>query len=202
MTRWSTALQGSESALDLARLVDALQINSTGFVAFAVCDNASARQVLMREIQRRLRGEVQIRRIKLTLAQPCLHEHLNGRPSSVVREAPSRSTQRVGRRAKRSSVPRVAYFVHGSERITDAEAQRQMYSALQIKREAIGRVNRPVILWLTEAGLRDLARRAPDFFAWRGGLYDLRGCRVSERPGSHRGYRLHPRAARAAPATR
>jgi tetratricopeptide (TPR) repeat protein len=49
-----------------------------------------------------------------------------------------------------------------------------MFGALQIKREAIGRLGVPVVLWMVEGNLIDLAWRAADFFVWRGGIYDFR----------------------------
>ncbi len=140
-----------EVALDLARLTDALRIAEGGFIGFALFDTFPARDAMIREIDMRLAGEVVIRRIELTPDQPYLHERLE-RPAEGER---------------------VAYFVSGLEGIS-AEARDQAFGALQIKREAIGRLDVPVILWMVEGNLLDLAKRAPDFFAWRAGLYDFR----------------------------
>ena len=162
MTRSSaTALpaldRAPEAALDLTRLTDALQIDARGFVAFAVFDTAAGRDELMREVEKRLGGEIQIRRVQLTAAHPCLPELLGENPKSRI-----------------PNPKRVAYFAYGFEAITEARAKRQMYGALQIKREALGRLGVSIVLWLKPKALNELAVRAADFFAHRGGLYDFR----------------------------
>jgi hypothetical protein len=155
-----TASPARETALDLARLSDALHIDAKGFFAFVVYESASMREALMREVEKRLQGEVRIRRVKLTEAHPRLPELVGGNPKSQ------------GLRAKGSR--RVAYFAYGFETVTEAQAKRQMYGALQIKREALARLGVPVVLWLKPEALSELATRAADFFAQRGGLYDFR----------------------------
>ncbi len=146
-----TASLAPEIALDLGRLTDALRIAEGGFIAFALFDTFPTRDAMIREIALRLAGEVQIRQIGLTSERPYLHEYL--------------TPPDAGRRG--------AYFVYGFEGISH-QARQQAFGALQVKREAITRLEVPVVLWLAEGNLVDLARRAPDFFSQRGGLYDFR----------------------------
>ena len=138
-------------ATDLARLTDALRVAAGGLIAFAFFDTFPARDSAMREVEQRLAGEVEVRHIELTPAEPYLHEKLHAPP-------PGR---------------RLAYFVNGFEGLA-GDAREQAFGALQVKREAIGRLEVPVVLWVAEENLAELARRAPDFYAWRAGLYDFR----------------------------
>ena len=148
-----------EVALDLARLTDTLRIVEGGFVGFALFDTFPVRDAMIDEIEMRLAGEVEIRRVELTPERPYLYERLElDRPSAISHQLSARH---------------IAYFVYGFEGISD-EARAQAFGALQIQREAIGRLEVPVVLWMVEGNLIDLARRAPDFFRWRGGLYDFR----------------------------
>jgi tetratricopeptide (TPR) repeat protein len=156
-----TSSPAPEIALDLARLTDALRIAEGGFIAFALIDDYSALEAMMREIETRLAGEIAIHRIRLTPEQPYLYERL---VSSVTAQLPLSNAE--GNR-------RAACFAYGFESLSD-EARRQAFGALQIQREAIGRLEVPVVLWMVEGNLSDLARCAPDFFAWRAGLYDFR----------------------------
>jgi len=148
-----------EVALDLARLTDTLRIVEGGFVGFALFDTFPARDAMIDEIEMRLAGEVEIRRVELTSDEPYLYERLELDQPSAINHQPS--------------ARHIAYFAYGFEGISD-EARAQAFGALQIQREAIGRLEVPVVLWMVEGNLIDLARRAPDFFVWRAGLYDFR----------------------------
>ena len=52
---------------------------------------------------------------------------------------------------------------------------------LNLQREAFGRVPHAAIFWAGEHGLRELATKAPDFWAWRTGVFDFRS-KQFERP--------------------
>jgi tetratricopeptide (TPR) repeat protein len=45
---------------------------------------------------------------------------------------------------------------------------------LNLKRGAFAEVPHALIVWVGDHGLRELARHAPDFFAWRSGVFDAR----------------------------
>ena len=115
---------------DLARLTDALRVAAGGLIAFAFFDTFPARDSAMREVEQRLAGEVEVRHIELTPAEPYLHEKLHAPP-------PGR---------------RLAYFVNGFEGLA-GDAREQAFGALQVKREAIGRLEVPVVLWVAEENL-------------------------------------------------
>ena len=54
---------------------------------------------------------------------------------------------------------------------------------LNLQREAFGRVPHATVFWAGEHGLRELATNAPDFWAWRSGVFDFRSEQF-ERPAA------------------
>lgn len=60
-------------------------------------------------------------------------------------------------------------FVYGLE-----EALPEAAGYLNLQREAFRHIPHAVLFWVTESGLRTLAQKAPDFWAWRSGVFDLR----------------------------
>jgi tetratricopeptide (TPR) repeat protein len=74
-----------------------------------------------------------------------------------------------------ASRPKLAIFVYGLERsIPSKEAYPPVLSSLNLSRELFLRqVPCPLVLWLPDYALTALARKAPDFWAWRSGLYEF-----------------------------
>src|SRR5947209_3745384 len=73
------------------------------------------------------------------------------------------------------SQPKLAIFVYGLEHsITSREAYPPLLSSLNLNRELFRQqVPHPLLLWLPEYALTAIARKAPDFWAWRSGLYEF-----------------------------
>lgn len=69
--------------------------------------------------------------------------------------------------------PRVCVFFYDVE-----EALPTVTGYLNTQREYFATIPHAVIFWVREYGLREIATRAPDFWAWRSGVFDLR---VAER---------------------
>ncbi len=76
---------------------------------------------------------------------------------------------------EKATQPKLAIFVHGLEcSIPSREAYPPLLSALNLKRELFRQeVPHPLLLWLPDYALTALARKAPDFWAWRSGLYEF-----------------------------
>ncbi|PYS80037.1 MAG: hypothetical protein DMF66_00665 [Acidobacteria bacterium] len=74
-----------------------------------------------------------------------------------------------------ASEHKLAIFVYGLEHsIPSREAYPPLLSSLNLNRELFRRqVPHPLLLWLPEYALTALARKAPDFWAWRSGLYEF-----------------------------
>jgi tetratricopeptide (TPR) repeat protein len=77
--------------------------------------------------------------------------------------------------SEQSSRPKLAIFVHGLERsIPSREAYPPLLSSLNLNRELFRQqVPHPLLLRLPDYALTALARKAPDFWAWRSGLYEF-----------------------------
>ncbi|NKB67796.1 MAG: tetratricopeptide repeat protein [Candidatus Latescibacteria bacterium] len=54
------------------------------------------------------------------------------------------------------------------------EALPQVAGIVNLQREAFGQVPHASIFWVREYGLREMAEKAPDFWAWRSGVFDVR----------------------------
>ncbi|MBI3684412.1 MAG: tetratricopeptide repeat protein, partial [Acidobacteria bacterium] len=76
---------------------------------------------------------------------------------------------------------KIALFLYGLERsIPSADAYPRILSYLNLNRERFLQVLPcPLTIWLPDYALTALARRAPDFWAWRSGLYELEAERVT-----------------------
>ncbi|MDQ3685043.1 MAG: tetratricopeptide repeat protein [Acidobacteriota bacterium] len=70
---------------------------------------------------------------------------------------------------------KLAFFVSGLEHsISSADAYPPILSSFKLKRELFRQqVPHPLALWLPDYALTALARKAPDFWAWRSGLYEF-----------------------------
>ena len=146
-----------ELPLELDKLTDSLRIAEGTMIAFAVVDTVPDRDALIRELRERLSDEVEICEIHLTPEQPDLLEQVS---RGEVCLAPT-------------SDGRPVYFVYGFEELSGG-VRRQAIAGLNLQREALRRLSAPIVLWLTEGSLADVARLAPDFFSWRAGIYEFR----------------------------
>jgi tetratricopeptide (TPR) repeat protein len=145
---------------DLGKLADVLRTARGFLFAFALFDDVPSRERLVREATLRVAGEVEIVRLRLSPESPSLLDQLNT-------DAPRRAT------GSRRSAVRLAYFVDGFEAVSD-ESRTVLLRSFQLHREALSRAEAPIVFWLTEPNLGDVARRAPDFFSWRLSVFDFR----------------------------
>jgi len=73
-----------------------------------------------------------------------------------------------------------------SVRLGEAQSAReQFFFSLQWTREALRQFQFPIVIWLTEPMARELTQQAPDFWSWRGGVFQFvrpfeRGLREKE----------------------
>ncbi|HYH87564.1 MAG TPA: tetratricopeptide repeat protein [Pyrinomonadaceae bacterium] len=74
-----------------------------------------------------------------------------------------------------ASRPKFVIFVYGLEHsIPSKEAHPPLLSSLNLNRELFQRqAPHPLVLWMPDYALTALARKAPDFWAWRSGLYEF-----------------------------
>jgi len=64
---------------------------------------------------------------------------------------------------------RVACFVYDVE-----DAFPEALGYLNLQRERLAELPHAVVFWVREYGLRQIGVQAPDFWAWRSGVFDFR----------------------------
>lgn len=150
----------------MRRLVRALDYSKGFWLGFAK-SNTPAQRRRLAALCRDLLEPLKIRVLEIELNEPVtdllpvLREHLAQETAANDEEKETR--------------PKLAIFVHGLERsIPSREAYPPLLSALNLKRELFRQeVPHPLLLWLPDYALTALARKAPDFWAWRSGLYEF-----------------------------
>ncbi|HLF24753.1 MAG TPA: tetratricopeptide repeat protein [Anaerolineae bacterium] len=145
-------------------------------LAFVKCNLPAQRQTLVEKIK------VLVEPLGVTLLEveltepterllPILRERLTG---SYL--APATQTQDAERiPALREGKGKVALFVYGLEHsLPSGESNHPILSHLNLSRELFRRdVPCPLVIWLPDYALTLLARGAPDFWAWRSGVYEF-----------------------------
>jgi tetratricopeptide (TPR) repeat protein len=161
--------------LTVRRLVRALDYAEGFWLGFAK-SNARAQTRRVAAACKELLDALKIRLVEIELTEPTtdllpilqerLARELGGRvPEDAHSAEESASTNQ----------PKLAIFVYGLEHsIPSTDAYPPVLSSFNLKRELFRReVPFPLVLWLPEYALTALARGAPDFWAWRSGLYEL-----------------------------
>lgn len=156
----------------LRRLARALDYAEGFWLGFAKCNSPAQRREVVAEC-RVLLEPLKIRLLEIELTEPVtdllpvIHEHLSRHGDVVARgERTSSSAARTDK---------LAVFIYGLEQsIPSREAYPPILSALNLSRELFRQqLPYPLVLWLPDYALTALARKAPDFWAWRSGLYEF-----------------------------
>jgi tetratricopeptide (TPR) repeat protein len=138
---------------DRERLAHALRL-ARGFALFFVRCNVPA-----------YRAEL-VAHLKAQLARPVVEVDLEGEPDVYPAVA----------RAAGSSAEDAVLFVYGLEHHLpsgDPERAQQTLRALNWRRAAYQRLERPLAFWLPEYALAMVAREAPDFYDWNSGVFEI-----------------------------
>lgn len=149
----------------MRRLVRALDYSKGFWLGFAK-SNTPAQRRRLSALCKDLLEPLKIRVLEIELNEPVTDL------LPVLRE---RLAQEANSEEATTAQPKLAIFVHGLERsIPSREAYPPLLSALNLKRELFRQeVPHPLLLWLPDYALTALARKAPDFWAWRSGLYEF-----------------------------
>jgi tetratricopeptide (TPR) repeat protein len=151
--------------LTIRRLVRAIDYAEGFWLGFAK-SNTPAQRRRLAALCKDLLEPLKIRVLEIELKEPVTDL------LPVLRE---RLAQEAASNEEKTTQPKLAIFVHGLERsIPSREAYPPLLSALNLKRELFRQeVPNPLLLWLPDYALTALARKAPDFWAWRSGLYEF-----------------------------
>src|SRR5215212_7288303 len=170
----------------MRRLVRALDYSKGFWLGFAK-SNTPAQRRRLAALCKDLLEPLKIRVLEIELDEPVTDL------LPILRERLAQET--AAKDSEKTAQPKLAIFVHGLERsIPSREAYPPLLSALNLKRELFRQeVPHPLLLWLPDYALTALARKAPDFWAWRSGLYEFAPEReIAEQTlGEVRGQAIH-----------
>ncbi len=174
----AAAVSPDETLTALARMLD-YAAPGRFVLAFVKCNLPAQRRDLV-ERTRVLVEPLDVTLLEVELAGPVdrllpiLRERLAGSYLAPSLEAePAREAERVN--ALREDTGKVALFVYGLEHsLPSTERNPPVLAHLNLSRELFRRdVPCPLVIWLPDYALTLLARGAPDFWAWRSGVYEF-----------------------------
>src|SRR5947209_19890995 len=169
------------------RLARSLDYAEGFWLGFAK-SNAPAQRRRLAALCKDLLEPLKVRVLEIELTEPVtdllpvLRERLAQEHAAHDADAPSSETSATTSdahaltgEASAQSQLKLAFFVYGLERpIPSREAYPPLLSSLNLNRELFRQqVPHPLLLWLPDYALTALARKAPDFWAWRSGLYEF-----------------------------
>ena len=156
------------------RLVRAVDYAEGFWLGFAKSNTLAQRRRLA-ALCKDLLEALKIRVVEIELSEPVtdllpiLRERLAQERDAHVEDTPT------GEASPKEGRGKIAIFVHGLEHsIPSREAYPPLLSSLNLNRELFRQqVPHPLLLWLPDYALTALARKSPDFWAWRSGLYEF-----------------------------
>lgn len=151
-----------ENLLALERLLT----RASGFtLAFVRVNEPAQRAALVQEIRRRVEPQgLVIIEINLTTPIPDFLAELVRRFHTLVGKLEPAT----------ANGPRLAVFVYGLEHSIATAGDQPALAVINYKRENFReRIPLPLVLWLPEEALQALITGAPDFWAWRSGLFEF-----------------------------
>ncbi len=138
-------LENLDLELETRRLILLLRETERSLLAFALYRTVAEREAVARELRERLPLPVQ--EFTLTAARRNPFDLIEGVKTDG----------------------RVACFVYDVE-----EAFPEALGYLNMQRERLTELPHAVVFWVREYGLREIGVQAPDFWAWRSGVFDFR----------------------------
>ncbi|UBF25366.1 tetratricopeptide repeat protein [Kovacikia minuta CCNUW1] len=156
----------ADNRRNLRRLVLALQASLNQLnLLIGICDNLGLRDELIQAYETEFSTQgVACYRLELTREQISLRQAM---AELVNRETPLQLGQ-----------PAIVTVLGADRllavRLQDAQSDRErFFFSLQWTREALREFQVPIVLWLTEKIAAELTLQAPDFWSWRGGVFEF-----------------------------
>ena len=174
----AAAVGPDETLAALARTLDFAEPGRF-VLAFAKCNLPVQRRALVERLKVML-DPLGVTLIEVDLAEPIdrllpiLRDHLN-RPYLVPAASLDSAPEVEGALAVRESRGKTALFVYSLEHsLPSSQSNSPILMHLNLSRELFRRdVPCPLVIWLPDYALTMLARGAPDFWAWRSGVYEF-----------------------------
>jgi len=132
----------------------------------AICDNQQYRDELISSYEKELEANgTSCHRVRIDHQQPSLKQSLH---DLVLRESALRLFES----------PAIVTVLGADEllgtRINEAKsAQEQFFFSVQWTRESLRDFTFPIVIWFTSAIANELSQQAPDFWSWRGGMFEF-----------------------------
>jgi tetratricopeptide (TPR) repeat protein len=161
----------TENRYQLRRLIQSIEASYGALnLLICICDNPYYRDEIIHDYEAELSAKgvncdrVQIDRDRPSLKQSLLDRQPNSNPqqSEIVTVMGIDGLLNVSREQDLASATTV-----------NRSAQAQFFFSTQWTREALREFRFPVILWMTESIAGELSRQAPDFWSWRGGVFEF-----------------------------
>ena len=183
---WREPAPAADLGLELALLCDALDVLRGGAFFFAVCEEGALRRRLTRHVGEHLEGEGgrDLIEVELSPEQPDLAGQLglrllyerpeDGPPPAEAERARERSRPPVvfvHVRKLADAWMNVAHLPAGHPDRVRAEQARRALRALNFQRERLGRLDVPLVFWISQNTLGQMMQHAADIFAARSGLF-------------------------------
>jgi len=128
----------------------------------AVCDDLRLRERIIDRYEAELRPEIRPYRTVLMRKEPSLRQAI----ASVFEEDEEDSSYLSSGGRAVFTVTGAEYLV--AERLGEERSEKEVFFGyLQWTREGMRAFPYPIILWLTNPLLKELSRKAPDFWSWR-----------------------------------
>jgi len=142
-------------------------------LAFARVNVPTQRAELVKEIRRRVEPQG-LEIIEIDLQTP-VRDFLNDLLRRLAKVYLTKLKSEPGRLAVAESAPRFAIFVYGLEHsIPSSETYHPVLSVINYKRENFRQhLAAPLVIWLPEYALQAIIEGAPDFGAWRSGVFEF-----------------------------
>ncbi|MCY7391555.1 MAG: tetratricopeptide repeat protein, partial [Leptolyngbyaceae cyanobacterium CAN_BIN12] len=156
--------QAAENQRNLRRLVLSVQASYGRLnLLIAICDNWKYRDELIQTYEAELRAKgTSCYRVRVDRHQPSLRQSL----------------QDLAAQQSLHDQPTVVTVLGADEllgiRLDEPKsAQERFFFSLQWTREGLREFAVPMVLWLTDREVTMLAQQAPDFWSWRGGVFEF-----------------------------
>ncbi len=167
---WLEPAPAEDLKLELELLCHALDISRGSAFLFAVCEEGSLRERLVRQVRDHLQAEGSQHPVEVELSpdQPDLAGQLE---QQFLYEMPSEERAAAPAAVRDRPRPPVVFIhTHGLAEPRDEAALRAL-RAVNFQRERLSRLGTPLVFWLSQNTLGQVVQHAADLFAARSGIF-------------------------------
>ena len=161
----------AENQYHLRRLLRSIEASYGGLnLLISICDNPNYRDEIVQAYEQELKTKgVICHRVQIDRQQPSLKQSLfNLNLDSNLQQPEIVTVFGIdGLMSIRLESDRL------SSETTNRSEQEKFFFSVQWTREALREFRFPIVLWMTESIAEELSQQAPDFWSWRGGVFEF-----------------------------